>query len=124
MFEGLFFKKNSFLQLFALGYHQCRWNYNDQDDVKNVADKFDEYDIPMDAMWLDIEHTDSKKYFTWDPIKFSNPTEMNNNLTAKGRKLVAIVDPHIKRDGGFFIHNDCEANEYYVKTREGKDYEG
>lgn len=23
-------------QLFSLGYHQCRWNYRDQEDVKNV----------------------------------------------------------------------------------------
>lgn len=107
-----------------MGYHQCRWNYNDQDDVRNVADGFDEHDIPLDAMWLDIEHTDNKKYFTWDPVKFPNPTEMTNNLTAKGRKLIVIVDPHIKRDPGYFLHNDAENNNYYVKTREGKDYEG
>lgn len=49
-------------QYFALGYHQCRWNYNDQDDVRNVDSKMDEHDIPNDVMWLDIEHTDSKKY--------------------------------------------------------------
>ena len=49
-------------QYFALGYHQCRWNYNDQDDVRYVDSKMDEYDIPNDVIWLDIEHTDSKKY--------------------------------------------------------------
>ena len=32
--------------------------------------KYDEHDIPMDVMWLDIEHTDGKKYFTWDARKF------------------------------------------------------
>lgn len=111
-------------QYFALGHHQCRWNYNDQDDVRNVDNKFDEYDIPNDVMWLDIEHTDGKKYFTWDPIKFSQPTDMINNLTAKGRKLVTIVDPHIKRDSNYFLHNDAENNDYYVKTKDGKVYEG
>jgi alpha-glucosidase (family GH31 glycosyl hydrolase) len=35
-----------------------------------VNAKFDEHDIPMDVMWLDIEHTDGKKYFTWDARKF------------------------------------------------------
>lgn len=49
------------LQMFALGYHQCRWNYNDEQDVDQVNNKFDEHDIPMDTMWLDIEYTDSKK---------------------------------------------------------------
>lgn len=44
-----------------MGYHQSRWNYNDQDDVKTVAENFDKYDIPMDVMWLDIEYTNEKK---------------------------------------------------------------
>lgn len=49
-------------QRFALGYHQCRWNYNDQEDVHSVNSGFDEHDIPYDVIWLDIEHTDNKKY--------------------------------------------------------------
>lgn len=110
--------------LFSLAYHQCRWNYNDQQDVDNVNKAFDEYDIPMDVMWLDIEHTDNKKYFTWDPYKFSDPIEMQQNLTARGRKLVVIVDPHIKRDAGYFLHNDATNNGYYVKNKDNTDYEG
>lgn len=111
-------------QMFALGYHQSRWNYNDQDDVIQIADSFDMYDLPLDAMWLDIEYTDNKKYFTWDTRKFPNPIEMIHNLTAKGRKLIVIIDPHIKRDSNYFVHNDATKLGYYVKTRDGKDYEG
>ena len=48
-------------QRFALGYHQCRWNYNDQEDVHNVDKGFDHHDIPYDVLWLDIEHTDNKQ---------------------------------------------------------------
>ena len=48
-------------QRFALGYHQCRWNYNDQEDVHQVDLGFDQHDIPYDVLWLDIEHTDGKK---------------------------------------------------------------
>ena len=49
---------------------------------------------------------------------------MINNLTAKGRKMVTIVDPHIKRDSNYFLHNDAENNDYYVKTKDGKVFEG
>lgn len=48
--------------LFALAYHQCRWNYNDEADVAGVAEKLDESDIPFDVIWLDIEHTDGKRF--------------------------------------------------------------
>ena len=45
-------------QMFAIGHHQCRWNYLNQQDVKEVSERFDEYDIPMDVLWLDIEYAE------------------------------------------------------------------
>ena len=48
-------------QYFALGYHQCRWNYRDEADVREVDANFDKFDIPYDVIWLDIEHTDGKR---------------------------------------------------------------
>eukprot|EP01095_Lingulamoeba_sp_RSL-Kostka_P001495 TRINITY_DN12075_c0_g1_i1.p1 TRINITY_DN12075_c0_g1~~TRINITY_DN12075_c0_g1_i1.p1 ORF type:complete len:916 (+),score=328.64 TRINITY_DN12075_c0_g1_i1:28-2775(+) len=110
---------------FSIAYHQCRWNYMDMDDVKFVDSQFDEFDLPYDVIWLDIEHTDGKKYFTWDPKKFSEPEKMINNIASKGRKMVTIVDPHIKRDSGYYIHKNAEENELYVKKENGKDdYDG
>lgn len=49
-------------QYFAIGYHQCRWNYRDQADVAAVDAGFDDNDMPYDVIWLDIEHTDGKRY--------------------------------------------------------------
>lgn len=77
----------SFPPIFSLGYHQCRWNYNDQEDVQAVDAGFDEHDIPYDYIWLDIEHTDGKRYFSWDPHKFSSPKEMLQGLKDKKRKV-------------------------------------
>lgn len=111
-------------QMFAIGYHQCRWNYLNEQDVIQVAQKFDEHDIPMDTMWLDIEYTDGKKYFTWDSNNFPHPLEMIKNLTAMGRHLTFIIDPHIKRDNGYFFHNDLTDKGYYIKNKDGRDYEG
>ncbi|KAI5669532.1 hypothetical protein M9H77_19385 [Catharanthus roseus] len=111
-------------QLFATGYHQCRWNYRDEEDVYNVDSKFDEHDIPYDVLWLDIEHTNGKRYFTWDKVLFPNPEEMQNKLAAKGRHMVTIVDPHIKRDDSYHIHKEASENGYYVKDATGKDFDG
>uniref|UniRef100_A0A3B4EFU1 Neutral alpha-glucosidase AB n=1 Tax=Pygocentrus nattereri TaxID=42514 RepID=A0A3B4EFU1_PYGNA len=114
----------SFPPLAGLGYHQCRWNYNDQDDVKAVDQGFDQHDIPYDFIWLDIEHTDGKRYFTWDPEKFPQPKEMLHGIKDKRRKMVAIVDPHIKVDSGYKIHSEIRARDLYVKNKDGGDYEG
>ncbi|KAG1957789.1 neutral alpha-glucosidase AB [Pimephales promelas] len=114
----------SFPPLSALAYHQCRWNYNDQEDVKAVDQGFDEHDIPYDFIWLDIEHADGKRYFTWDPSKFPQPKDMLQGLMDKKRKLVAIVDPHIRVDSGYKIHNEIRSRSFYVKNKDGGDYEG
>ncbi|XP_010546305.1 PREDICTED: probable glucan 1,3-alpha-glucosidase [Tarenaya hassleriana] len=111
-------------QLFATGYHQCRWNYKDEEDVEQVDSKFDEHDIPYDVLWLDIEHTDGKRYFTWDKVLFPHPEEMQKKLSAKGRRMVTIVDPHIKRDDSYFLHKETTQKGYYVKDSSGKDFDG
>ncbi|XP_010270270.1 PREDICTED: probable glucan 1,3-alpha-glucosidase [Nelumbo nucifera] len=111
-------------QQFATAYHQCRWNYRDEEDVAHVDSKFDEHDIPYDVLWLDIEHTDGKKYFTWDRVLFPNPEEMQNKLAAKGRRMVTIVDPHIKRDESFHLHKEATKKGYYVKDATGNDFDG
>lgn len=64
------------------------------------------------------------RYFTWDQHKFAHSLDMIKNLTAKGRHLTVIIDPHIKRDNNYFFHNDCTDRGYYVKNKDGKDYEG
>ncbi|XP_061360012.1 probable glucan 1,3-alpha-glucosidase [Gastrolobium bilobum] len=111
-------------QLFSIAYHQCRWNYRDEEDVEHVDSKFDELDIPYDVLWLDIEHTDGKRYFTWDRVLFPNPEEMQRKLTGKGRRMVTIVDPHIKRDESFHLHKEASEKGYYVKDASGNDFDG
>jgi len=41
---------------------QCRWNYKDEADVAGVNSGFDEHEMPMDVVWLDIDHTNGKRW--------------------------------------------------------------
>lgn len=110
---------------FALGKHQCRWNYRDDADARSVNAGYERHGLPYDVLWLDIEHTDGKRYFTWDTDKFPDPTALMAHLNAHGeRQLVTIVDPHIKRDDGFAVHADATAGGHYVKNAEGADFDG
>ena len=94
--------------MFSLGYHQCRWNYNDEADVRDVDANFDKHEIPYDVIWLDIEHTDGKRYLTWDDALFPDPTKLQRDIGAKGRKMVMTLSPEpgslkptmLKRDIG------------------------
>ncbi|XP_055291846.1 neutral alpha-glucosidase C isoform X7 [Moschus berezovskii] len=110
--------------LFSLGYHQCRWNYEDEQDVKAVDAGFDEHNIPYDVMWLDIEHTEGKRYFTWDKKRFPNPKRMQDLLRNKKRKLVVISDPHIKVDPNYSVYAKAKEQGFFVRNHEGGDFEG
>jgi len=89
-----------------------------------VNNGFEEHQLPMDVMWLDIEHTDSKRYFTWDPVKFPHPEIMMENLSKYGRKLVTIVDPHIKIDNGYHIYTEAKELDLFVKDKSGSPIDG
>eukprot|EP01065_Artemidia_motanka_P029957 TRINITY_DN36001_c0_g1_i1.p1 TRINITY_DN36001_c0_g1~~TRINITY_DN36001_c0_g1_i1.p1 ORF type:complete len:977 (+),score=301.70 TRINITY_DN36001_c0_g1_i1:47-2932(+) len=106
--------------MWSLGYHQCRWNYRDEMDVKGVNSGFDEHGMPCDAIWLDIDHTDNKRYFTWDPRLFRDPQGMQQALTKSGRRLVTITDPHIARHRGYRVHDEAESLGHYVKSADGR----
>ncbi|KFD54232.1 hypothetical protein M513_05009, partial [Trichuris suis] len=110
--------------LFSLGYHVSRWNYVDMEDVRNVDANFDLFDIPYDVIWLDIEHADGKRYFTWDPVKFANPDEMIKNISAKGRKMVVVIDPHVKVDENWEFYKEAREKDFYVKDKNGNVFEG
>ncbi|KAJ1103969.1 hypothetical protein NDU88_001385 [Pleurodeles waltl] len=110
--------------LFSLGYHQCRWNYVDEEDVKAVDAGFDEHDIPYDVIWLDIDHTNDKRYFTWDKVTFPHPRQMQDVLREKKRKLVVISDPHIKVDLKYSVYAEAKDKGYFVKDNKNKDFVG
>lgn len=111
-------------QEFALGYHQCRWNYVTDEDVRDVDRKMDKAAIPYDVIWLDIEYTDDKKYFTWDAHTFPDPTGMGKQLDEHQRKLVAIIDPHIKNEGNYHVVDELKKKDLAVHNKEGNIYEG
>ncbi|KAL4788496.1 glycosyl hydrolases family 31-domain-containing protein [Aspergillus varians] len=111
-------------QQFAIAYHQCRWNYMTDEDVKEVDRNFDKYQIPYDIIWLDIEYLDDRKYFTWDPLTFPDPIGMEKQLDASERKLVVIIDPHIKSTDNYDISKEMKSKGLATLNKDGDIYEG
>ncbi|THG94704.1 hypothetical protein EW026_g6814, partial [Hermanssonia centrifuga] len=109
----------------ALGYHQCRWNYVSSEDVRTVQKRFDEEDIPVDVFWLDIEYAEEHKYFIWDKKNFPDPNEMTNDVAALARKMVVIIDPHLKRVSTYPVYKEATELDVLVKQKNGEsEYEG
>lgn len=111
-------------QHFAIAYHQCRWNYVTDEDVKEVDAKFDKYQIPYDIIWLDVEYLDDRKFFTWDPLTFPDPKGMEQQLDDSERKLVVLIDPHFKNKDDYWVVKELDNKGLATRTKDGDIYEG
>lgn len=109
-------------QLWALGYHQSKWSYESEKEVKDVAKKFRDYKIPCDTIHLDIDYMDDYKVFTWNKEKFPDPKKMADELAEDGFKIVTIIDPGVKVKQWYFMYEEGKRNGYFVKTPEGEIY--
>jgi len=111
-------------QSFAIAYHQSRWNYISDEDVKDVDRTFDKHNIPYDVIWLDLEWTDGRRWFQWDQHSFPDPVSMNKQLDETERKLVVLTDPHIKNEGGYYVDDELKSKDLAVKNKDGNNYDG
>jgi alpha-glucosidase len=108
----------------AIGYHQSRYSYMNQDEVLELARTFREKNIPCDVIYLDIHYMDGYRVFTFDPVRFPNPKEMLAELKEMGIRVVPIVDPGVKVDGNFPIFQEGVNANYFCKNQEGVPFMG
>ncbi|KAH7103191.1 alpha-glucosidase [Auriculariales sp. MPI-PUGE-AT-0066] len=108
----------------ALGYHQCRWNYESSADIRSVQQRMDEASLPFDVLWLDIEYSHEHKYMVWEGKNFPDPLEMIADVEKNERRMVVIIDPHFKRDATYPVFQDASELGLLVKTPDGEEYDG
>ncbi|KAK0657371.1 glycoside hydrolase family 31 protein [Cercophora newfieldiana] len=84
-------------QYWTLGYHQCRWGYNNWTELQTVIDEFANFEIPLETIWTDIDYMNQYRDFENDPKRFSyeEGVEFLSKLHANGQHYVPIVDSAI-----------------------------
>lgn len=105
--------------LWALGFHQCKWSYYPESEVKEITSTFRKLQIPCDAIYLDIDYMDGFRCFTWNKEYFPDPKRMVAELAAEGFKTVAIIDPGIKIDKEYSVFKEALDNDYFCKRADG-----
>jgi len=109
--------------LWTLGYHQCRWSYGTEPEVRDIARKLREHKIPCDAVWIDIEYMDKYKTFTVDPSGFPDMKALTDDLRRDGFKVVTNIDPGFADDENWNIRNEGIENNYFV-MKDNEPYRG
>lgn len=110
--------------LWALGYHQCRFSYDSESKVREIADNFRSREIPCDVIWMDIDYMDGYRIFTFNPQTFPDPEALNNELHEKGFRAVYMIDPGPKVDEDYFVYQSGSREDVWVKREDGTPYQG
>ena len=92
----------------SFGWHQCRWGYSSTTILKQVNGNYDIYNIPLDAIWTDIDMMDSAKNFHL-AYSFRDMPSFIEELHNVGRKFVTLVDYGIPK---------TDSDKYYVMGKE------
>jgi len=108
---------------FGLGFHQSRWGWESADTVRGVVDQYAALDLPLAAVWLDIQHMDGFRVFTWDPVRYADPAGLVADLAGQGVASVAILDPGIKVEPGYPVYDQFVSGDLLL-TQDGAPYEG
>jgi alpha-glucosidase len=119
----------------ALGFHQSRWEgpcdgspaakpFCSAAQIAAVAQRFRDLAVPLDGVFLDIQHMDGFRSFTFDKQRFADPDALFTQLALLGVRAHAIVDPGIKVDPAWEVYQQGLAGEMFLKTPAGAVFEG
>ncbi|KAH6884189.1 glycoside hydrolase, family 31 [Thelonectria olida] len=109
----------------GLGFHQCRYGYQDVFDVAEVVYNYSKAGIPLETMWTDIDYMDRRRVFSLDPERFplDKMRELVSHLHKNNQHYIVMVDPAVAyADYGPF--NRGKADNIFLHQKNGSIYKG
>ncbi|KAI1149403.1 glycoside hydrolase family 31 protein [Nemania diffusa] len=81
----------------GLGFHNCRYGYQDAYEVAEVVYNYSQAAIPLETMWTDIDYMYRRRTFSLDPERFSLTMmrDLVDYLHAHDQHYVLMVDPDV-----------------------------
>ena len=103
----------------ALGHHQGRWSYYTEQEVRDIAAQFRDRNHACESLWLDIDHMDGFRTFTWKSESFPDPARMNKEMLEQGFHMIPVINPGIKADRDYFVYQQGLAHGYLCRKQGG-----
>ncbi|MEZ4491491.1 MAG: glycoside hydrolase family 31 protein [Cyanobacteriota/Melainabacteria group bacterium] len=108
----------------ALGHHQSRWSYPDQETLLAVGKKMRESEIPCDCLVLDIDYMDEYRVFTHSKERFPDFKQVVDELDSLGLKTTCILDPGVKKEEKFSVYADGKKRDFFVRRGDQRPFLG
>jgi alpha-glucosidase len=99
----------------SLGYHQSRWGYRSEADIREIIKGFEEHDLPLSAIHLDIDYMDGFRVFTVNKKRFPDMSRFTSELEKKGIKVVTSINPAVKKDHNYKVFSEGLVKDIFCK---------
>ena len=106
----------------GFGYAQSRWGYKSSEDFREVYRKYKESELPLDAIYMDIDYMEGFKDFTINRETFPDFEELVKELSDEGVRLVPIIDGGVRIEEGYETYEEGVKNNYFCKDENGDDF--
>lgn len=106
----------------AFGYQQSRWGYVCEKDIRNVVDGYHDNQIPLDAVYLDIDYMKDYKDFTVDTERFPDFKGFTDEMKTENVHLVPIIDAGVKIEKDYPVYEEGVEKGYFCKDEDGNDF--
>ncbi|MBI5997961.1 glycoside hydrolase family 31 protein [Clostridium perfringens] len=110
--------------LWSLGYQQCRFSYFSQEEVRELVKAFEEKDIPLDVVYLDIDYMDGFRVMTFKTPNFDDAAGLISDLKEKGIRTITIIDPGVKVDEEYDVFKRGKEGNHFTKKLDGEMFIG
>lgn len=138
--------------LWSLGFHQCRWGqffppflsirltaltsfdflagYNNLSDVIDVVKNYTANQLPLSAIWNDIDYMQNYLDFTTDPIRYplQQVQRFVSEINSRGLRYVQIVDPAIwvpnSTNFEYPVYDSGLHNQVFIRDATGNTFTG
>ncbi|ELC8411953.1 glycoside hydrolase family 31 protein [Clostridium perfringens] len=110
--------------LWSLGYQQCRFSYFSQEEVRELVKNFEEKDIPLDVVYLDIDYMDGFRVMTFKTPNFDDAAGLIGDLKEKGIRTITIIDPGVKVDEEYDVFKRGKEGNHFTKKLDGEMFIG
>ena len=106
----------------SLGFHQCKWGYQNTKELRDVYESYKAYELPIDTFWGDIDILQDYRIFTLNTENFVDLPSLISEIHQDNYRFVPIVDigfPQNEIDE--FYNRGKEMNAFIKSNYTGED---
>ncbi|KAH6695232.1 alpha-glucosidase [Plectosphaerella plurivora] len=108
----------------SLGYHQCKYGYQDWFEVAEVVANYSAAGIPLETVWSDIDYMEGRKVFSLDPERFplKKMQQLTEYLHGRQQQYIMMVDPAVAEKDYAAYNRGVHFDAFAKSPVEGENY--